>query len=243
MGFDYHAATQRWLAGMGGCMTDMVIACLDKARIALAQATTIQQAKLIMDQAAAAEVYATRQGMGEELIGFAHEVKIEALAELGLMLEATPRNTGSAGRPGPGRGKKNAVTDVNSVLVKPPTYAELGLDRRTAMIAQRLASLPPEIRKEIAKRVKSLTEALRLQRREDVKAAPPLPDKIYSTFLADPPWWYGDSRLKLKGATGASAHYESMTIEQLCLLERGAVFMGDQSLTCRMLAGDRGLGL
>lgn len=188
---------------------DGVIAQLDKARTALAQARTIQQTKQIADAARAAKIYAQRQHMGDDLIGYAHAVQIEALAKLGGMLMETPKNEGKL--------KRGPVVPVGN-RGEPATLAELGLSKKTSMMAQRLASLPVEIQTEIAERVKTLTEALRLQRRANAKAAPPLPDKIYSTFLADPPWWYGDSRLKLKGATGASAHYESMTIEQLCLL-------------------------
>ena len=46
----------------------------------LAEAVTIPQFKLVSDMAAAQEVFATRQRLGEEITGYAHALKTEALA-------------------------------------------------------------------------------------------------------------------------------------------------------------------
>jgi hypothetical protein len=53
----------------------------------------------------------------------------DALTRLGEMLKATPKNTGAAGSPGPGRGNavpiENRVSDV-------PTLADLGIDKKVS---------------------------------------------------------------------------------------------------------------
>ena len=59
-----------------------------------------------------------------EAIGFAHAVKIEALAQLGAMLKKIEKQAGGRGlRSGGTRGSKKEL-QVNA----PPTLADLGLD-------------------------------------------------------------------------------------------------------------------
>lgn len=109
---------------------DSVVASLMKASSALAQAKTIQQTKKIMDVAAAAEIYAKRQQLGEEAVSIATSIKLEALRKLGEMLQATPRNTGQISR--------------GTFLVprgNEPTLEQLGLDKKTSAVAQKLATL------------------------------------------------------------------------------------------------------
>ena len=67
--------------------TDLVIQRLDRARLALCEAKTIQDTKRIIDIASAAEVYIKRQKLSQESIDYAHDIKIEALAQLGKMLK------------------------------------------------------------------------------------------------------------------------------------------------------------
>ena len=80
---------------------DRQVAHLLAARHALAQAQTVREVKRIRDAAAAAEIYATRQQLSDEVIGFAHALKIEALAKLGDLLEKMPKAKGGA-KPGVG---------------------------------------------------------------------------------------------------------------------------------------------
>lgn len=111
--------------------TDAVIINLDRARLALREAKTIQDTKKILDVSAAAEIYARRQKLGEEAIGYAHEIKIEALRLLGEMLKETPRNEGQIRRGTQQEPRENI-----------PTLAEMGVDKKTSSIAQKLADLP-----------------------------------------------------------------------------------------------------
>ena len=78
--------------------TDLVVVQLDTARAALAQAKTIQQTKKILDVAAAAEIYAKRQQLGQDAIDYAHSIKIEALRQLGELLREAPKNIGTRGQ-------------------------------------------------------------------------------------------------------------------------------------------------
>lgn len=114
--------------------TDLVVARLDAARVALSEARTIQDTKKILDMAAAAEIYAKRQQLSEENIAFAIEVRIEALRQLGEFLKVAPKNSGDLLRGSKSEPREN-----------PPTLAEQGIDKKTSMVAQRIADLPPKV--------------------------------------------------------------------------------------------------
>ena len=128
--------------------TDIVLQKLDTARTALAEAKTIQETKKIVDIAAAAEILARRQKLGEEAVTYATSIKVEALAQLGRMLKETPLHTG--GRPN--------KTGTKSVPVF-PTLEEIGLDKKTSKLAQDIASLPDEQLESVKRGVASLHEA------------------------------------------------------------------------------------
>ena len=65
---------------------------------------------------------------GTAAVGYAHAIKIEALAQLGTMLKGMTKNVGAKGI------GTSAVPKGNHT----PTYADLGVDKKTAMVAQRL---------------------------------------------------------------------------------------------------------
>lgn len=136
-------------------ITDLVVTKLDAARMALAEAKTIQETKKILDVAAAAEIYAKRQQLGDEAIQYATAIKVEALAQLGRMLKETPRNRGTRGQLiGPGI--------IGDTKLEPPipTLNELGLDKKTSKLAQDIAELPEEELEKVKERVVSLSKVL-----------------------------------------------------------------------------------
>lgn len=138
-------------------MKDRVVQILLDSSKLLQQATRVHQAKLIADIAAAQQVYAKRQQLGEEVISYAHALKIEALARLGELLREIPKAEG-------GRPSKTSTTS-EPVLVQPETLAEMGIDRKTSAIAQQLAALSPEMRHAIAEsRSGSSIQATKRQR-------------------------------------------------------------------------------
>ena len=84
----------------------------------------------------------------------------------------------------------------------------------------KLARMEPEKQIKIAEKIvkseaKSVVDARRLLKREEVKETKKLSDK-YRIIYADPPWRYNDKRDG--NTTGAEDHYPSMTIEELCEL-------------------------
>lgn len=119
--------------------TDAVVASMNRARLALSEAKTIQQTKLIVDTAAAAEIYARRQKLGEEASDLALSIKIEALRKLGGMLEQTPRASGVK-KAGTVLGGSKVELPKNDA----PTLAELGLTKKESALAQKLNALPEE---------------------------------------------------------------------------------------------------
>lgn len=112
--------------------TDSVVVSLMRASSALAEAKTIQQTKKVLDVAAAAEIYARRQKLGEEAEDLAVSIKVEALRKLGEMLRATPKAKGEILR-----GTKLAPRENDA-----PTLADLGLTKKESAVAQKLAALP-----------------------------------------------------------------------------------------------------
>jgi hypothetical protein len=111
---------------------DAVVVSMMRASSALAQAQTIQQTKKILDVAHAAEIYAKRQHLGEEAMGIAASIKVDALRKLGEMLQASPRAKGEILR---GTKKEPRAIDA-------PTLEDLGLSKKESAVAQKLAALP-----------------------------------------------------------------------------------------------------
>ncbi len=91
-----------------------------------------------MDAAAAQEVFAKRQRLGEDVIAYAHTIKIRALARLGELLKDLTKNQGAV--PGKTGSKGKPVLDTT------PTLADLGISKKLAAIAQQLAALPSSTR-------------------------------------------------------------------------------------------------
>ncbi len=135
---------------------DLVIMKLDRAKQALAEAKTIQQTKKIFDVAGAVETYARRQQLGCDAIAYAYAVKIEALRQLGELLKETPKNEGTrlAGRT-IGGSTKELPKDPT------PTLADLGIGKKTSMIAQQLADLPQALFDQVRDGTVTFTKALR----------------------------------------------------------------------------------
>jgi len=192
---------------------DLMVVQLDRARTALAEAKTIGETKKVLDMAHAAEIYAHRQKLGEEAIGYAHSIKTEALRKLGGILKVTPRHLGG----------KPVVGDDR--LGKPPTLKELTISRDISVLAQKLAALPAEVFEQVRDRSKTLTAALSALRRQSIKAdlvERELPRGRYRVIYADPPWWYGTPQHgKAEQVATLGTHYPSMKTGAICDLPVG----------------------
>jgi hypothetical protein len=139
---------------------DLVILKLDRAKQSLAEAKTIQQTKKIVDVASAAEIYANRQQLGNDAIAYAHAIRIEALRRLGELLKETEKRGPEHSKGGGSKGSKREL-----LLDAPPTLADLGLDRKTSMIAQQLADLPADQFKQVEAGTATIAKVLREIRR------------------------------------------------------------------------------
>jgi hypothetical protein len=168
---------------------DPIIARLDRARALLAEASDAGGAKRVADLASAAEVYARRQKLSQEAIGYATAIRVEAMAMMGEFLKESPKNTGAAGV-GP-----IAVTVGNRNQT--PTLAESGITKRESSAAQSLATLKessPDLFEKVRANKVSITRAVsefkregkREQRREaaSVEAVPPCDPEPPHPFAA-----------------------------------------------------------
>ncbi len=148
-----------------GCRAATRIAAIDHPAgncRPLSFAVSVDQVKLLMDVAAAQEVFAKRQNLGEVVIGFAYALKFHALEKLAELLKALPKATGSRGQ-ARGRdisGGTKLVPPENSA----PSFADLGVDKKTAAIARQLIALPAATREAIAQREDTLAHARRRQK-------------------------------------------------------------------------------
>jgi hypothetical protein len=112
---------------------DAVLAKINDARLLLAEAKTIQDAKHIADVAEAARVYAKRVESSIETVNYAAEIKISAERLLGEMLAKTPD-----AKTGPKQ--LGAAQEPNS----PPTLKAIGIKKKLSARAQKLAAIPIE---------------------------------------------------------------------------------------------------
>lgn len=193
-------------------MTDIVVARLDAARTALVEAKTASQVKAVMDAAAAAETFAKRQKLSEETIQHATSIKLDAERKLGEILKET-----DDAKRGPKPKQLGTEQEPNSA----PSLAELGIDKKTSARAQKLADLPAETFEAVRAGEVKVNEALRGQRKEELKAkAAALPPDQYRIIYADPPWKYGDERTSLDGYSdsAAAAQYPTMPLIDICAM-------------------------
>ena len=167
---------------------DRVVQRLQQAEEALAYAVGIDQVRLVMDVAAAQEVFAARQRMGETVIGQAYALKTRALVKLGELLKDLPKAKGAraGGKKDGPRGSYVELRDSASTL------ADLRITKKLASVAQRLAALPEATREAIAQREVTLSQARREVKAADVTRRVSLPDAKYRVLYADPPWSYHD---------------------------------------------------
>lgn len=207
-------------------LNDRVVQRLVEAEKALSVAVGVDQVKLVMDVAAAQEVFAKRQKLGEEIIGFAHAIKTRALAKLGELLKSIPKNQGARGI------GKSGVPQEN------PTLKDYGVDKKTSAIAQQLAALPAETREAIAQREVTMHEVMgdvrRVARMEKLaeisKANTPLMDEDTQPvpiLYVDPPWRYEHVETESRAIEN---QYPTMSLEELCAFPAASAATDDAVL-------------
>lgn len=97
--------------------------------------------------------------------------------------------------------------------------AVVGVGGRTVSRAKAVKHAAPELFAKVQSGELTATAALRKVRRDAVeRKVSALPRGTYRVFYADPPWSYGDTRSGLATATGAVAHYPTMSLADICAL-------------------------
>jgi N6-adenosine-specific RNA methylase IME4 len=175
------------------------ISLLEQAKALLARASSVDEVKDVRDRAEALRMYAKQAGLGLDMQNQAAEVKLRAERRAGELLD-------------PKMGRPEKVSHD-------ATLSELGISRSQSSRWQRIASLPEaafESYIELAlesRREMTTAGALKLakQTRDVVGPLPRLPDGMFRTITADPPWQY-DNR-STRGA--AEDHYGTLSISQL----------------------------
>jgi DNA modification methylase len=144
------------------------VAVVDRARAMLEQARTPTDAKRVADLAKAAETYARLQQIGEEAVGHARAICVDALALMGEMLKQVQKASGGDAQ----RTRFQKGTESPP----PPTLAEQGIPKKQSMQAQALATVK-EKKPELYEQVKAgkvtvtaaRTELKREEKREEIK--------------------------------------------------------------------------
>jgi hypothetical protein len=115
----------------------------------LAEVKTIDDAKQLMDIAAAAKLYARKHDLGKEAVAYAHEIEIRAEIKLGEILAVMEKNKGTEGQL---RGKDSSG---DTIRVSPeaitPTLEEIGVSLKLSAESQALALLPAEKKEKVVK--------------------------------------------------------------------------------------------
>ena len=103
----------------------------------LAEVRDAGDAHRLMAKASAAEHYARKAKLGEEVISYAHSIKISAEVLLGKFLKETEKHSG-------GGRKTTGTLRAPVVSVPPPTLEELGVTKKLSAEAQALHTISEE---------------------------------------------------------------------------------------------------
>ena len=152
------------------------------------------------------------------------------------MLQASERRPSAKGT----GSNQHARKEVEFPNGTPPTLAELGLNKKTSMVAQQLASIPAEQFEQIKAGDISVPDAIKLSKLDapdraraierilngatvnqatrfvahEQKRAAQFPKGKYQVIYADPPWEYENSGYD----NAAASLYPTMPLEDICAL-------------------------
>lgn len=182
---------------------------LDRARLALIEAKSVDEVKDIRDQAEAIRLYLRAQGAGLEMQNDAAEIKLRAERKLGEMLGEMEKN-------------KGAATPLHDERALPKLH-DLGIQEVQSHRWQQEARISePEFETWIAEKRADkgeLTSAglrnLGMRLGRDGAEIAALPDGIFDVILADPPWPY-PNQFESWGPT--SLHYRDLPLESIAAL-------------------------
>jgi N6-adenosine-specific RNA methylase IME4 len=208
-----HQLTRRPAPLPASVVKDRVVRRLRDVEAMLRATVRIEEVKVVLDVATAQQLFATRQKLGEEVIGYAHWIKIHALDRLGAVTAQLKKATGTRGQL---RGRASGGSRVEPPDRLTPTLLELGITKKVAAVAQQLHRLPADVREAIAARKLTLAAALRQVRQADARAAAATLSPaagVFDVIVVDPPWHY-DRQPKAAGLRG-EVDYATLSIEEL----------------------------
>lgn len=162
------------------------------ANRAIARIATIAEAKDCVNQANVLKIILRKQRATRRMRNRAAEIEVRATRRMGELLIAMKKHVGSRNR-----GKDNS----GGSLMEPPKYDDLGITKKQAHVAQKIAKIPEndfedfilysfDTERLTLSHLVELTEQLEAQRRNDelrcreVQAA----NGTYDTIVVDPPW-------------------------------------------------------
>jgi N6-adenosine-specific RNA methylase IME4 len=194
----------------------------DRARIALAEATRIDEVKQIRDQAEALRQYIRQQKGSFEMQNQAAEIKLRAERRAGEMLREIPRAPGE-------RTDSTSYQDGTRLTSYAQALSDLDLPPMTAVRWQLEAQIPePEFEKFIAetkaaadeltsRAALGLAKLIKHEEKKQETSTVDIPDGLFEVITIDPPWPYGgeydpDSRR-------VQSPYKEMSILELQSLE------------------------
>ena len=100
------------------------------------------------------------QQLSQDSIDYAHDIKISALTQIGVMLQATPKAKGTRGQlkgSTPSGGTRLGPPETDG----PPTLGDLGIAKKESALARKLAKLPPEQLEQVKTGAATVTKVIR----------------------------------------------------------------------------------
>lgn len=173
----------------------------------------------------------TNQASRRNLTDSQRGMNAALLAE--LEIEKSKRDRAKAGRAAGGKATVEQKADRSGTTVIPkrsqPKPRAVEKASKTANVPERkikqalaVHRADPVLAQKVLSGEVTLTKATQEVKKqkhaETLKGQQALPSDKYRVIYADPPWFYGDSREGLSSATGATAHYPTMAIDELCNL-------------------------
>ena len=193
------------------------LAKIETFRRDLALAETFDEIKLISDAGLAYAEFMKRQGIGKDGVNKIGKFLIEVDSKKGGWLnENYPSNktsnqylVGTEKEPSKMPATKKESAQARTIERTPEIVIQAVIEE---LESNDQFVLPKTVYKELQKREYKKKNDEIIKNNKDLKT-----DKKYRIFYADPPWSYGDKQETIK-LGGASKHYPTMSIEQLCAM-------------------------
>lgn len=201
----------------------------NKARVALEQARTIDEVKLVRDQAEALRLYVKQQGESLAMQNNIAEIKLRSERRAGELLRGMDMNRGARWQPTEQSGGNTMLPPDCS----PPCLADLGISKMQSSRWQLEASLPEESFEQHVAEVKARGEELtsasllqlasRIQRQEAIKELSRAEQSLgesrkYRCIVIDPPWPIQKIEREVRPMQGHSLDYPTMSMEDIAAL-------------------------